>query len=112
MKELKVAMIATMVTIMLMVTVFAMAPACAEGELGRFMGAVTGVTWVTEDMDELVVRAGDGELVSFYSDRGDFMRGDVVVLTVYETDTDIQVLDAVKIGHLSAPELQYFLSIE
>lgn len=111
MKELKVAMIATMVAVMLMVSVFAMAPACAEGELTKYMGAVTGVTWVTEDMDELVVRAGDGELVAFYADRGDFMRGDVVVLTVYCTD-DIQVLDAVKIGHLSAPELELFLSIE
>ena len=112
MKELKVAMVATMVAVMLMVAVFAMAPACAEGELTKYMGAVTGVTWVTEDMDELVVRAGDGELVAFYADRGDFARGDVVVVTVYETDDDIQVLDAVKIGHLSAPELELFLSIE
>ena len=117
MKNVKIAIIATIITIaLLFTTALAITPAVAES-LPDGCYDLTAVVVGWEYTDDLTLRiidclAEDGNVWSFYAIRSDGWEiGDAVILIMLENDEEDEVVDVLWLDHLEEDELARFLRI-
>lgn len=110
MKGIKVVIIATIITAIIMIsTAFAMPAAAEAAEFYEVEAVVIGWERIGDtELRTIDCFAEDGTIWSFYDDEGEFQIGDLVVLTMWicgESDEDDEVVDVVKIMHLNPVEV-------
>ena len=103
MKEFKAAIIAAIITcIILYSCAFALpANAEAEPESYKLMGVVVNVSCPFPGTEEVLVMDANGEVAGFYADPDDFHEGDVLVLTfidLHEIEEEDELADVEYIG--------------
>ena len=118
MKNAKIAIIATIITIaLLFTTALAITPAVAAADLPDECYELTAVVVGWEYTDDLTLRiidclAEDGNVWSFYAIKSDGWEiGDAVILIMLESDEEDEVVDVLWLDHLEEDELARFLRI-
>lgn len=108
MKATKKITIATIITVIIITLCGVAMTAHAENsETFNLLGVVTA--WQDhEDCTEYTVTVGNGTMLAFYADKGDFRIGDMVYLTVWD-EIQQEVIDVEWIATLEWDEIMNWL---